>query len=496
MQGYFEIILLVSSLIMISFIIVCVIKQPLKKIHRAFLAFLVVMLMFVLLYLGELFITDLNMKLLMARLQYIPILFMPVLLLIFIGYYLGDPLPLPAYLFLGIIPLCLLSYIFIVPEPNAFFGAASVIDYGLISVVDYDYGFLYQYLYLVYTYTLFLVMFLWLFKRYINAPLIIKKQIATLFIALLIPLFLHVLYALNITLLPYFNYSTGTFGISALILYVAMRRYRFLSFLPISKEVLLDYLDTGIIMIDDAGIIIELNRFAKTVLNLKGHQVGMSIYDVQTVLIPDHIEPYGKDHETLLYINNDQKESIYNAKIQFLKSSFDETLGVLISFKDNTDFMTLYEEYKYLATYDFLTGALSRKVFIDQTNELLQNYLTQTLYIGIDIDYFKGINDTYGHKIGDLVLIDLVKSLKSVLPINASLGRIGGDEFGISMTVKGNIDTIIKAINTAPPSDPSLPKYTISIGYAVGDENNHAIDQLMHHADIMMYENKKRKSDR
>lgn len=91
--------------------------------------------------------------------------------------------------------------------------------------------------------------------------------------------------------------------------------------------------------------------------------------------------------------------------------------------------------FKVRAEHDGMTGLLNRSSFVEKTEELLQKSQMQNrscAIMYIDIDYFKSVNDTYGHAFGDQVLIQLARILKySIRPDDIS-GRLGGEEFGIA----------------------------------------------------------------
>lgn len=82
------------------------------------------------------------------------------------------------------------------------------------------------------------------------------------------------------------------------------------------------------------------------------------------------------------------------------------------------------EEAEYLATHDMLTGALNRRAWFAAATS------TKPTAVAIfDVDFFKGVNDEYGHPAGDEVLVSVADRLSQALSDHATLGRIGGEEF-------------------------------------------------------------------
>ena len=96
------------------------------------------------------------------------------------------------------------------------------------------------------------------------------------------------------------------------------------------------------------------------------------------------------------------------------------------------------QRLKQLSEFDSLTGLLNRKAFLDKLTEMIK---TKALgekidTYSIDINHFKVINDTYGHYVGDEVLLNLSKKIKAILPEGAIISRFGGDDFMIVLKQK------------------------------------------------------------
>ena len=109
---------------------------------------------------------------------------------------------------------------------------------------------------------------------------------------------------------------------------------------------------------------------------------------------------------------------------------------LLESFLDITQLKLLQKELEHLARTDPLTGIYNRRHFFELSEKEIararrsQSSLSMAV---IDIDLFKTINDTYGHPAGDVVLKELVTLCKSQLRPYDIFGRIGGEEFGITL---------------------------------------------------------------
>lgn len=100
-----------------------------------------------------------------------------------------------------------------------------------------------------------------------------------------------------------------------------------------------------------------------------------------------------------------------------------------------TDITTIKEHEKhleYLAQHDPLTNLPNRMLLADRLTQAIayaQRYQSMFAVLYIDIDGFKIINDTYGHTIGDALLIEISKRIFSLMRKNETIARLGGDEF-------------------------------------------------------------------
>ncbi|MFT5117630.1 MAG: diguanylate cyclase (GGDEF)-like protein, partial [Kiritimatiellia bacterium] len=111
----------------------------------------------------------------------------------------------------------------------------------------------------------------------------------------------------------------------------------------------------------------------------------------------------------------------------------------------------LQHEVSFMATHDSLTQAVNRRCLVDRLQLAINSHARDGAcfsVIYIDIDRFKFINDNYGHSVGDEMLVTMVERVKSVVRVNDTIGRLGGDEFLliIENTNTINIEYILQKI--------------------------------------------------
>ena len=145
---------------------------------------------------------------------------------------------------------------------------------------------------------------------------------------------------------------------------------------------------------------------------------------------------------------------------------------------------------------DTLTGVYTRDVMVDYVNELIKQKVPFTLGL-IDIDNFKYINDNYGHKFGDKVLVDTVKRMRELLDSNCSIGRFGGDEYLIVLKGITMYETVWKILHRLNFGVASLTfdnhvelQVTVTIGVSRFPLNESSYEGLLDIADIALYRGK------
>lgn len=160
-------------------------------------------------------------------------------------------------------------------------------------------------------------------------------------------------------------------------------------------------------------------------------------------------------------------------------------------------------ELEHLAAHDPLTGLPTRRVFFDQLDDALRSGRKNRSRVGvlfIDVDGLKRVNDTYGHALGDLLLITCVERIRAALRPEDLLARLAGDEFVVVLEDVASADvacTVAQRIcdSLALPllSDGHVLQPSASIGIAVSDDPTTTSDLLVSQADAAMYRAKRRR---
>jgi diguanylate cyclase (GGDEF)-like protein len=164
------------------------------------------------------------------------------------------------------------------------------------------------------------------------------------------------------------------------------------------------------------------------------------------------------------------------------------------------------EEIKRLAFYDVLTNLPNRRLLMDRLHHALvmsRRSGKRGALLFLDLDHFKMLNDTLGHSMGDLLLMQVAERLKQCVRESDTVARLGGDEFVVMLEDlsedSSEATQEVELITSQILARLNLPyqlgelEYisTPSIGVAMFGDHGESHDELLKHADIAMYQAKK-----
>ena len=184
----------------------------------------------------------------------------------------------------------------------------------------------------------------------------------------------------------------------------------------------------------------------------------------------------------------------------------DVTSSYLLNAQTRRDLQNAADKSNDRSLHDPLTGLGNRTLLLDRLNHAVQRSgrSDKTLAVlFVDLDHFKPINDRYGHKVGDELLVAVAERLTSLLRPDDSLARLSGDEFVILCEDFGGeselsaVATRIRLALSAPYALASIEvEVTASIGVAFAGRGTYPSAQLLADADAAMYQAKRKGGNR
>lgn len=210
----------------------------------------------------------------------------------------------------------------------------------------------------------------------------------------------------------------------------------------------------------------------------------------QLIMIYQYPNPV---HDSILLLS-----IIYIPFILMLSRSINRNLVTQI--ENNEALAISVEKLHKLSITDGLTEVYNRRHFFETGESLVELSMRENKDVSLlmlDIDFFKAINDTYGHHAGDVILVALAKKIENMTRESDLFARIGGEEFAVLLYNTSIEDARMVAQNICQKiSDYDFfykeicIEVTVSIGVASGSNGKDALEILYHAADEKLYEAK------
>lgn len=177
-----------------------------------------------------------------------------------------------------------------------------------------------------------------------------------------------------------------------------------------------------------------------------------------------------------------------------------QLVGVEVVFQDIARRKAMEGELMRLATTDALTNIANRRRFLEYMESELarvKRFAETSFFLMLDLDNFKGVNDTWGHSVGDTALRHFADLCRLRVRQSDYFGRLGGEEFGIILSrtdVAGAIqfaDTLRRSVADSPVQSAKGPiPLTVSIGIAEFRDSDETSDNILVRADVALYKAK------
>lgn len=276
-------------------------------------------------------------------------------------------------------------------------------------------------------------------------------------------------------------------------------------------EVTLAAIIDGVVRTNNCQVIEYINPAAEKICGLSLEQaVGQSLNDVFCLSLEDSNESFNCSLENccpqagnqdiprqLLLTRSDGQALTLEHSANPVLDSRGEQTGLVIVFRDVTDFDSMTKSMAYQASHDSLTGLINRYEFENNLNKLLSPSPCEPgehVLCYLDLDQFKIVNDTCGHLAGDKLLCQLTGQFQMSIREQDILARLGGDEFGILLedTSVEEAFVIIDRLRKITEEyrfkwDDKMFQVGVSIGLVAITDNGNNFTDLLSAADSACY---------
>ncbi|SHF26101.1 PAS domain S-box-containing protein/diguanylate cyclase (GGDEF) domain-containing protein [Thermoanaerobacter uzonensis DSM 18761] len=206
----------------------------------------------------------------------------------------------------------------------------------------------------------------------------------------------------------------------------------------------------------------------------------------------------GDESGVLLNLQHKRKDgSKFYVEANVAKVEFENEKLIMMIIRDITERKLTQDRLEHLGTHDILTGLYNRNFFEEKMTFIEKNNVIPTGIIICDVDGLKLVNDTMGHKAGDMLLKTAADVLGKCFRGQDIIARIGGDEFAIILpnasieVVEKAVDRIRKMVeNSKFAFEKENIPLSMSIGYAVKNNSFKKIEEVFKEADNNMYREK------
>lgn len=331
-----------------------------------------------------------------------------------------------------------------------------------------------------------------------------RRELAFLMGGLLVPMTAGISYRLGLTPTGLDPVPLSIFVSSVLFIW-AIFSTRMLTVIPVAKESIFDSMGEGFIVLDSSERLVDYNRTVSTMIPaLRQSMIGQQLDEVWLELAGESF-PLKRDQDNSveeLTWTTDGVEKVYEVRSSMLRHRNGERAGSLLMLINVTELKRLQQELEHQAYYDGLTQILNRTQFIRLGREMLEQMRGQRMPFALmlfDIDYFKRVNDTYGHETGDKMIVHVVSICKERLPEDALFGRYGGEEFVLALpfvTAQG-AEALAERLRAAMEYAPLLtPKGVLTVTASFGivqvaGANDETLETLLSKADEALYTSKR-----
>ncbi|MHB8334279.1 MAG: putative bifunctional diguanylate cyclase/phosphodiesterase [Acidimicrobiales bacterium] len=267
---------------------------------------------------------------------------------------------------------------------------------------------------------------------------------------------------------------------------------------------------SGMYLLDRDGTLFDVNRaFCEMIGRSEDELLGRSPdafrLDDDVAVAEEHRRRLvsggvSRVHHSTRFVHRDGRVIFGEVSAAGLTDERGEPETIVVSVRDATDERALLAELEHQALYDPLTGLANRTLFEDrlsQARALVARDGGANAVFLLDLDDFKGVNDTFGHHVGDELLVEFARRMERVTRASDTLCRFGGDEFlylaqGITGSYEEVANRLLGVVREPFTVAGTSLEQRVSIGVVALDDETIDNEELLRDVDTALYEAKRR----
>jgi diguanylate cyclase (GGDEF)-like protein/PAS domain S-box-containing protein len=374
----------------------------------------------------------------------------------------------------------------------------------------------------IYLYAMIALALFFLIQSYFKSGPLQKKQIGIILFGSFITLITNILVLQNFNPLPDLDLTPIAFSLTSLVYAYGIYTYGILDIIPIARNLVIETMADGVLVVDDNFRIVDVNRAFIQLLTLQSFEPrGQKINQILPgweELIKKNTS--GQKAKETLQIHPDNLQFV-ELQMTSLNDKNGHATGYVLVIRDISERVNsenqlkrsnvllniqlekieeMQEQLREQANRDPLTGLYNRRYLDHRINQEILEAEQKNEDISIifcDIDHFKIINDQFGHLVGDAVLQSIANILLSTIREGDIACRIGGDEFIVVLprttilVAENRALELVQRISNYDFYSPDIkPCIHLSMGVVCYPEHGSNRDELFRAADMALYQAK------
>ncbi|MED3550660.1 histidine kinase N-terminal 7TM domain-containing protein [Cytobacillus praedii] len=450
-------------------------------------------------YAFELMGTSLEEIRLWLRIEYLALPFIPVFILLMCLDYVGQRLKPWICYTLYVIPIITIFMHNTNSLHHLYYKSMKLRSDTPFPTIDLEGG-PWFYIHSIFLFLCFMMSIIILLMQLKKSSFKFRMQILLMIAGLMIPLLANYFY-INGLSPSGIDLGPVSMSISFLFHGIALVSFQMFNVTPIARDIVFENMQEGVIVLNQNNVIVDYNgTMLQLIPKLNKHAIGKPIRDVLRSN-PRLAEIISNKQECDYKISLGGEHVYYHIRFSPVQNKKNISIGRIVTFANVTERVHIQEELKKLASTDGLTKVFNRTFFMEKIEEVFQSLTINGGGVSIimfDIDHFKKVNDTFGHAIGDHILVHVADTAKKSLRNTDIMGRYGGEEFIICMantplyqacefaeTLREEIAKENRLINGEEVVITS--SFGVSHAYINAGESQYSIHSLMKQADEALY---------